>query len=82
MSKDPWWDRAACVGQPLHIFFPRRGDRNTADEAKKVCASCPVATDCLAFALSREQGTATSGRFGIYGGVTASDRRRLTRRTA
>jgi WhiB family redox-sensing transcriptional regulator len=39
--------------------------------AKAVCARCPVAADCLAYAEK------THVQFGIWGGLTENDRRKL-----
>ena len=40
--------------------------------AKRVCAACPVRRECLDFALRLRE------PFGIWGGLTESERRRLT----
>jgi WhiB family redox-sensing transcriptional regulator len=42
-------------------------------EAKEVCASCPVRQSCLAFALDSRQG------YGIWGGYDEEERRLLLR---
>lgn len=69
-----WTDAAACRGLPLAMFFPDDGANPNA--AKKVCADCPVAEACGEFALVTE---IRSGQapYGVYGGVTAYERRRL-----
>lgn len=75
-----WRDRAACIGQPLELFFPLPGPRFIAQvkQAKEVCASCPVRDDCLDYAL-----TFVKGRYitlpGIYGGLTEPERWKLAR---
>jgi WhiB family redox-sensing transcriptional regulator len=51
------------------MFFPERGE-STAD-AKGVCAICPVQASCLDHAM------ATRERFGIWGGTSERERRRL-----
>lgn len=57
----------------ITIFFPRKGE--TAEKAKEICSGCPVRADCLDDALRHEDAT------GIFGGLTASERRRLPRGT-
>lgn len=66
--EQPWRKRAACritPGAETRIFFPNRGDHQTVDAAKRVCASCPVAAECRAAASERAEA------LGVWGGVTA-----------
>lgn len=63
-----WEDHGACVGMDPAIFFPERGE--SVDEAKKVCASCPVLEQCRA-----EHGV--SEIFGTWAGTTERERRTL-----
>ncbi len=71
-------DRAACRDTDPELFFPV-GESGPALQqtrtAQAVCAGCPVATNCLQWAL--EHGV----DHGVFGGVTADERRAL-RRTA
>lgn len=46
-----WRDRAACRGLDPNMFFPERGDYVAVEAAKAVCSSCPVAAECLQFAI-------------------------------
>ena len=64
-----WQDGAACVGVETALFFPERA----ADPrpAQAVCATCPVAQQCLEYALT------VGEDFGIWGGKTARDRRSI-----
>lgn len=68
-----WRDRAACRSQDPELWFPV-GDSGPAlvqvAAAKAVCGSCPVAGECLAFAL-------VALPEGIAGGLTAHERRDL-----
>ena len=68
-----WRGGAACLNHDPDLFFPE-GTAGPAllqaDQAKRVCESCPVRTPCLGFAL--RHGVA----FGIWGGATAEERRR------
>ena len=69
---EDWRAEAACVGENLDIFFPL-GDQATHHalslQAKQVCARCPVMNVCRSWALR------TSPEFGIFGGLTAHERR-------
>jgi len=67
-----WRERAACRGADLAVFFPGRGE--SAEPARRICASCPVRQPCLDYAISH---AITSG---IWGGLTERDRRALRAR--
>ena len=51
--KPPWMARAACRGHDQRAFFHSR-DQVT-DEARVLCADCPVKGPCLAYALGRRR---------------------------
>lgn len=71
-TTDQWWrDSALCIQTDPAIFFPEVGE--TAYEAKRVCASCPVRTDCLIDALDRRE------PHGVHGGLTPNERRAVLR---
>ncbi len=72
-----WRARAACLaaGVDPEWFFPERGERARGVRAKTVCAGCAVRPACLADALA----TPSSRDFGVRGGLTAGERRRLRR---
>ena len=59
-------------------FFPDRGDTTGTDEALRVCATCPVATQCLDAALAEEGNLAGAYRHGIRGGTTPDQRAHMT----
>ena len=69
-----WQDRAACLGMDPDLFFPERGASTR--EAKSICRSCPVRVDCLEFALANGE------KFGIWGGMSERERRRIRRARA
>ncbi|HLI37900.1 MAG TPA: WhiB family transcriptional regulator [Streptosporangiaceae bacterium] len=75
---DGWRSRAACRGEDPELFFPVGSSGPAAlrqvAAAKAVCARCPVRDACLGFALS------TGQDYGIWGGLTEDERRRLRRR--
>jgi WhiB family redox-sensing transcriptional regulator len=67
-----WRQEAACRGLDTNVFFPVTDEE--AEEAKAVCAACPVREECLEFALLTRQ------EDGVWGGLTEVERRRLRRR--
>ena len=73
-DEDEWRDRAACRDTSPELFFPI-GTTGVAldqiDAAKRVCTQCPVASECLEFAL------ATNQEAGVWGGLTEEERRRV-----
>ncbi len=70
-----WRDSAACVLEDLDLFFPMSTVGRAAEQqiaaAKAVCGRCPVRQDCLEWALD------VGPEFGIFGGRTEVERRRL-----
>ncbi len=71
-----WRTLAACRGLDPDLFFPARGDSFTARNAQAVCAACPVAEQCLEFAI--EVGETE----GIWGGLSGRQLRAEKRRRA
>ncbi|MBX7159305.1 MAG: WhiB family transcriptional regulator [Acidimicrobiia bacterium] len=69
-----WQARANCIGVDPDIFFPERGA--STKEAKSICAACLVRADCLEYALENSE------KFGIWGGTSERERRRLRRQRA
>lgn len=68
-----WRDRAACRGLDPDQFFPDEGDHLGIERAKQTCASCPVAWECLSYAIWSNQTE------GIWGGTTRGERRKYRR---
>jgi WhiB family transcriptional regulator, redox-sensing transcriptional regulator len=66
-----WMAQAACAGSDPDMFFPQPGE--TTAEAKAVCAACPVRAQCADLAEQRHE------RFGIWGGLSERDRKRIRR---
>ncbi len=64
-----WQNRAICPQTDPEAFFPEKG--GSTREAKKVCAVCDVRTQCLDYALGKDE------RFGIWGGLSERERRRF-----
>ena len=69
-----WQTRANCMGVDPDLFFPERGQSTR--EAKEVCRGCVVREDCLEYALANGE------KFGIWGGMSERERRRLRRARA
>jgi WhiB family redox-sensing transcriptional regulator len=71
-----WRARAACSGYPNTLFFPvsEEAELLVVDRAKAICLVCPVADDCLEYALETNQ------RAGIWGGTTEKERKSLRRK--
>ena len=69
-----WQDYANCLGVDPDLFFPERGASTR--EAKEVCRGCVVREDCLEFALANGE------KFGIWGGMSERERRRIRRQRA
>ncbi len=67
-----WQERALCAQTDPEAFFPEKG--GSTREAKKVCLSCDVRVECLESALHSDE------RFGIWGGLSERERRRLKKR--
>ncbi len=66
-----WRQRAACRGVDPDVFYPSSDEE--AEEAKAICAVCPVREPCLEYALANRE------RDGVWGGATERERRRLIR---
>src|SRR5437899_10094452 len=69
-----WQDQANCMGVDPDLFFPERGASTR--EAKEVCRGCVVREDCLEYALANGE------KFGIWGGMSERERRRIRRARA
>lgn len=71
-DEDQWQERALCAQTDPEAFFPEKG--GSTRDAKKVCGACNVRSQCLEYALSNDE------RFGIWGGLSERERRRLRKR--
>jgi WhiB family redox-sensing transcriptional regulator len=72
-EEDKSWQRQAnCMGVDPDLFFPDRGASTR--EAKEVCRGCVVREDCLEYAIVHSE------KFGIWGGLSERERRRIRRR--
>ncbi len=76
-----WQLRARCRGLDSSVFFAPEGERGHArwvreERAKAICRDCPVLAQCRAHAL------AIAEPFGVWGGLSESERKRLWGRGA
>ena len=67
-----WQEQALCAQTDPEAFFPEKG--GSTREAKRVCLTCEVRGDCLEYALGNDE------RFGIWGGMSERERRKLKKR--
>lgn len=69
-----WQVDALCAQTDPEAFFPEKG--GSTRDAKRICTSCDVRGECLEYALSNDE------RFGIWGGLSERERRKLKRRAS
>jgi WhiB family redox-sensing transcriptional regulator len=69
-----WQDLANCRGANPDLFFPERGASTRT--AKGICRECSVQAECLEFAI------VSSEKFGIWGGLSERERRKIRRERA
>jgi Transcription factor WhiB len=67
LVKTSWKDSAACQAADREIFY---NESVFLVRAKSLCFRCPVLEPCLEAALERDE------RWGVWGGLTARERRR------
>ena len=63
---------AICSQPDPEAFFPEKG--GSTRDAKRICAGCDVKQQCLEYALANDE------RFGIWGGLSERERRKLKKR--
>jgi len=71
---DMWQERAACFGVNPEVFFPPSEEE--AGPALSHCGRCRIRAECLSWAIKNGE------RYGVWGGMTEQQRRRLTRYVA
>jgi WhiB family redox-sensing transcriptional regulator len=62
-----WMADAPCASVDPALWFPPKG--GSTREAKRICATCDVKAQCLAWAVAENIPD------GVFGGVTARERR-------
>lgn len=73
-----WLDEAACSVFELdtNLFFERQSGRVRA-AVQQICRECPVRKQCLEHALTYEVRSPRPPQYGIFGGLTPTERREL-----
>jgi len=66
-----WMAGGLCAEVDPELFYPEGGESNR--DAKRICGGCEVRPECLAYALAHRE------RFGVWGGTTVRERRRMHR---
>lgn len=71
-----WQARGACRSTGAQLFYSPDGERAPARQAreqaaKAICARCPVVALCAAYALAAPE------LYGVWGGLSEVDRRRI-----
>ena len=71
MNDLPWTADALCAQTDPDLFFPEPGAQSVHQTraAKKVCGSCGVVAECLAYALNKNID------YGVWGGMSPRQRR-------
>ena len=64
-----WQGAALCAQTDPEAFFPEKG--GSVKAAKAVCMACTVRAECLDYAMAHDE------RFGIWGGTSERERRKL-----
>jgi WhiB family redox-sensing transcriptional regulator len=73
-DEQSWQERELCSQTDPEAFFPEKV--GSTREAKKICVGCEVRGECLEYALEHDE------RFGIWGGLSERERRRVKRRAS
>ncbi|SLH38627.1 WhiB family transcriptional regulator [Mycobacteroides abscessus] len=71
LDSEQWQEKALCAQTDPEAFFPDKG--GSTREAKRICQGCEVKDECLEHAMANDE------RFGIWGGLSERERRRLKR---
>ncbi|MFF6847071.1 WhiB family transcriptional regulator [Streptomyces antimycoticus] len=78
MPAPAWQLEGLCLADPdLFTSDDNRGE--LVEEARDTCNRCPVQPECLAAALAEEGTTAANMRGSIRGGMTPTERWRISR---
>jgi len=75
-DREAWRRFAACRDADVTVFFPVGSTGQAVGQiasAKRICATCPVAEECLVFAVTTNQ------EFGVWGGLDEDERRQVRR---
>ena len=70
-TRQEWQGQGLSDQTDPEALFPEKG--GSTREAKRICQACAVRDECLEYALLNDE------RFGIWGGLSERERRRLKR---
>lgn len=74
LQPQDWAEEALCNQVDPELFYPEpEGSKLAVRQAKRLCASCPAQRACVEYALRNRE------EFGVWGGTTEQERRRLFR---
>lgn len=68
-GRQTWQEQGLCRQTDSDAFFPEKG--GSTRDAKRICRDCPVQAECL------EEALASDARFGVWGGQSERERRRM-----
>jgi len=73
ITSSPFDGTQLCSTENPDLFFPDnyQEDLEQIKRAKAICSNCWIEKDCLKFAMKTKQ------RYGIWGGTTPNERKRL-----
>lgn len=71
---EAWVSDALCPQVDADIFYVNKG--GSTGPAKAICAMCPVAEQCLQYAIEHDE------RWGVWGGKSERERRAIKRAAA
>jgi hypothetical protein len=69
-----------CTDTDPELWFGE--DQSMLRNAHRICASCPVQIECLRAALAHERDSGITRRWGVYGGLSPSDRAEIEQGSA
>jgi hypothetical protein len=72
--KPDWQEQAACQGVDTEVFFPPYRTRTAYDEARAICAECPVLSTCRETNDAQENNGEPLHIFGMFAGETPDER--------
>ena len=73
LTTPKWVQRAACASYHPELWWSDDPNANASTLALAVCGACAVRSECLEHALTVPE------QEGIWGGLTAKERRRMSR---
>lgn len=73
LTTPKWVEHAACASYHPELWWADDPNANASTIALGVCGVCPVRADCLEHALTVPE------QEGIWGGLTAKERRKMSR---